>query len=123
MVRELTKSGIAVLYVSHFLEEVERIAERYTVLRDGKFVASGEITGTTRGDLVKLMAGRDVHELFPRSVRTPGELVLELKELAGRKLPSSASLGVATRRSVGHRRAAGRGSQLSYCAPFPGSMR
>ncbi len=92
VVRELTKSGIAVLYVSHFLEEVERIAERYTVLRDGKFVASGEIAGTTRAELVKLMAGRDVQELFPRSLRTPGELVLELKELAGRKLPSSASL-------------------------------
>jgi ribose transport system ATP-binding protein len=92
VVRELTKSGIAVLYVSHFLEEVERIAQRYTVLRDGKFVASGEIAGTTRGELVKLMAGRDVQELFPRSVRAPGELVLEVKELAGRKLPSSASL-------------------------------
>jgi ribose transport system ATP-binding protein len=92
VVRELTKGGIAVLYVSHFLEEVERIAQRYTVLRDGKFVASGDIAGTTRGELVKLMAGRDVQELFPRSVRTPGELVLEVKELAGRKLPSSASL-------------------------------
>jgi ribose transport system ATP-binding protein len=92
VLRELTKSGIAVLYVSHFLEEVERIAQRYTVLRDGKFVASGEIAGTSRADLVKLMAGRDVQELFPRSLRTPGELVLELKELAGRKLPSSASL-------------------------------
>jgi ribose transport system ATP-binding protein len=80
------------LYVSHFLEEVERIADRYTVLRDGKFVASGEIAATTRGELVKLMAGRDVRELFPRSARAPGELVLEVNELAGRKLPSSASL-------------------------------
>jgi len=92
VVRELTKSGIAVLYVSHFLEEVERIADRYTVLRDGQFVHSGEIASTTRTELVKRMAGRDVQELFPRSARNPGEVVLDLHELAGQKLPIAASL-------------------------------
>ncbi len=92
VVRELTKSGIAVLYVSHFLEEVERLADHYTVLRDGQFVESGELAGTTREQLVQLMAGRKVEELFPRSPRTPGEAVLELRDLAGKKLPISASL-------------------------------
>ena len=94
VVRELTKSGIAVLYVSHFLEEVERIADRYTVLRDGQFVHSGALAATTRSELVKLMAGRDVQELFPRSARTPGEVVLDLLELSGEKLPISASLSL-----------------------------
>jgi len=92
VVRELTRSGIAVLYVSHFLEEVERIADRYTVLRDGQLVHSGEIAGTTRSELVKLMAGRDVQELFPRSARSAGEVVLELSKISGKKLPVSASL-------------------------------
>ncbi|MEI9949745.1 MAG: sugar ABC transporter ATP-binding protein [Pseudomonadota bacterium] len=92
VVRELTRSGIAVLYVSHFLEEVERIADRYTVLRDGQFVHSGELAGTTRSELVKLMAGRDVQELFPRSPRSPGEVVLDLREIAGKRLPIAASL-------------------------------
>ncbi|MEI9938206.1 MAG: sugar ABC transporter ATP-binding protein [Pseudomonadota bacterium] len=95
VVRGLTRSGIAVLYVSHFLEEVERIADRYTVLRDGQFVHSGELRGTTRGELVKLMAGRDVQELFPRSARSPGEVVLDLHELSGKSLPISASLTLA----------------------------
>ncbi|MES1173437.1 MAG: sugar ABC transporter ATP-binding protein [Myxococcales bacterium] len=94
VVRELSKSGIAVLYVSHFLEEVERIAQRYTVLRDGQFVQSGEIASTTRAELVTLMAGREVRELFPRSARTAGDVVLDLTELAGKKLPISASLTV-----------------------------
>ena len=94
VVRELTKSGIAVLYVSHFLEEVEQIAERYTVLRDGQFVQSGELASTTRDALVTLMAGREVRELFPRSPRTPGDVVLDLSEIAGKKLPISASLSV-----------------------------
>ena len=92
VVRELAKSGMAVLYVSHFLEEVERIADRYTVLRDGQFVHTGELAGTTRSELVKLMAGRDVQELFPRSARSPGEIVLDLQQIAGKRLPISASL-------------------------------
>jgi len=92
VVRELTRSGIAVLYVSHFLEEVERIADRYTVLRDGQFVHSGAIADTTRSELVKRMAGRDVQELFPRSARSPGDVVLDLQEISGKKLPISASL-------------------------------
>jgi ribose transport system ATP-binding protein len=94
VVRELAKRGIAILYVSHFLEEVERLADRYTVLRDGAFVASGEIGQTTRGELVQLMAGREVTELFPRSPRTPGDTVLELSELGGHRLPLSASLSL-----------------------------
>ena len=92
VVRELCKSGIAVLYVSHFLEEVERIAQRYTVLRDGQFVASGDLAGTTRNALVTLMAGREVRELFPRTTRTPGAVVLDLADVAGKRLPIAASL-------------------------------
>ncbi|HWZ92930.1 MAG TPA: sugar ABC transporter ATP-binding protein [Polyangiaceae bacterium] len=94
VVRELAKRGIAILYVSHFLEEVARLADRYTVLRDGAYVASGEISKTTRGALVQLMAGREVTELFPRSPRTPGDTVLELSELGGQRLPLSASLSL-----------------------------
>lgn len=94
IVRELTRSGIAVLYVSHFLEEVERLADRFTVLRDGHFVASAEMRQTSRRELVTSMAGRDVQELFPRSTRNPGEVVLELSELSGAALPVSASLSL-----------------------------
>ena len=68
---------MTVLYISHFLEEVERIASEYTVLRDGRSVAAGRVADTTRSELVSLMAGRAVTELFPRSARTPGEAVLE----------------------------------------------
>jgi ribose transport system ATP-binding protein len=92
IVRELAKSGIAVVYVSHFLEEVERIADRYTVLRDGEFVHTGRLADTTRSELVSLMAGREVRELFPRSARRAGEVVLDLAELSGKKLPIAASL-------------------------------
>jgi ribose transport system ATP-binding protein len=92
IVKKLASDGVTVLYVSHFLEEVERIASEYTVLRDGRSVASGHVRETTRSELVTMMAGRTVGELFPRSERTPGETVLELRELSGRRLPKRASL-------------------------------
>jgi ribose transport system ATP-binding protein len=92
IVRRLANDGVTVLYISHFLEEVERIASEYTVLRDGRSVAAGRVAGTTRSELVSLMAGRTVTELFPRSARTPGETALELRQLSGRRLPQQASL-------------------------------
>jgi ribose transport system ATP-binding protein len=71
---------------------VERIAQAYTVLRDGRSVGSGRIENVTREGLVGAMAGRRVEELFPRSARSPGDVVLALDRLAGEKLPLSASL-------------------------------
>ena len=88
----LTKRGIAVLYISHFLEEVERIADRYTVLRDGQTVGSGEVGETAMSEVVRLMVGTEVSELYPHGAREPGEVVLELDDLAGARKPESASL-------------------------------
>ncbi|MBN2195410.1 MAG: sugar ABC transporter ATP-binding protein [Polyangiaceae bacterium] len=90
--RKLVARGLAVLYVSHFLEEVMAIAHRFTVLRDGRSVATGDIADTTPEALVRAMAGAAV-ALRPRHAdRTPGEVLLSLGALAGRHLPHSATL-------------------------------
>ncbi len=94
IVRRLAQSGVTVLYISHFLEEVEQIASEYTVLRDGRSVAAGSVAQATRAELVSLMAGRTVTELFPRSERPRGPVALEVRELSGRRLPRRASLHV-----------------------------
>ncbi|GAC1366973.1 MAG: sugar ABC transporter ATP-binding protein [Polyangiales bacterium] len=83
LVRALRDEGLTVLYVSHFLEEVERLADRYTVLRDGASVTAGTLAGTTRDAIVQSMAGRAIEQLFPRSERTPGEVVLTVRGLGG----------------------------------------
>ena len=101
IVRRLSAAGVTVLYISHFLEEVERIASEYTVLRDGQSVATGRVSDTTRSNLVSLMAGRTVTELFPRSQRTAGETLLEVRELSGRRLPRQASLSLRRGEVVG----------------------
>jgi ribose transport system ATP-binding protein len=85
LVARLVASGIAVIYISHFLEEVREIADRYTVLRDGQAVDTGSIAGTTDNQLIARMVGRSVSNLFPE--RPPlenrvGEVVLTVRNLA-----------------------------------------
>jgi ribose transport system ATP-binding protein len=91
-IAQLRERGLCILYISHFLEEVERIADSYTVLRDGKTVGSGRIADTSMSDVVTLMVGEDMGEQFSRSAHPRGELLLELDELAGARMPISCSL-------------------------------
>jgi ribose transport system ATP-binding protein len=92
VIARLRARGVAVVYVSHYLEEVARIAQRFTVLRDGETVGRGTIEGTPLAKLVELMAGRAPGEFVPRVDRTLGEVVLRVEELAGRTLPRRATL-------------------------------
>jgi ribose transport system ATP-binding protein len=94
VVRALRAEGLAIIYISHFLEEVREIADAFTVLRDGKTVGTGAIAGAKIADIVQMMAGREVGTLFPRSGRTPGEVVLEVTELVGLDKPVTASLAL-----------------------------
>lgn len=92
LIRRLSARGIAVVYISHFLEEVRQIAHRYTVLRDGRSVATGEIAGTTNDDLIAKMVGRPASGLFPARTRTvAGDVVLSVRDIASPPRLRSAS--------------------------------
>ncbi|MEO8622235.1 MAG: sugar ABC transporter ATP-binding protein [bacterium] len=93
LIRRLTARGIAVIYISHFLEEVRQIADRYTVLRDGRSVATGDIADTTNDELISRMVGRATTGLFP--VRAPvaqRDVVLTVRDLASPPRLRAASL-------------------------------
>jgi ribose transport system ATP-binding protein len=92
LVRRLRGQGLAIVYISHFLEEVKEISDRFTVLRDGRSVGGGRTADATPRQIVSMMVGRDVEELYPRSARHAGKTVLEVSDLAGVSKPSSASL-------------------------------
>jgi ribose transport system ATP-binding protein len=92
LVKRLKAAGITVVYISHFLEEIEAVADRFTVLRDGQPVGSGRVGEVSRERIVELMVGRTVTEQYPRTPHTIGEPVLELRDLAGEELPQGASL-------------------------------
>jgi ribose transport system ATP-binding protein len=80
LVARLRERGHAIVYISHFLEEVKQVADRYVVLRDGSNVGGGEMAAASTREIVSLMVGRAVDDLYPRSPRTPGEPVLELED-------------------------------------------
>jgi len=83
--RELRTRGIVILYLSHFLEEVKTLADRFVVIRDGKSVGAGVASETSIDAMVEMMAGRRVETLYARSERTPKDVVLTV-EGVGEKL-------------------------------------
>src|SRR6476620_11363349 len=74
LIRKLSAEGMSVVYISHFLEEVRQIADRFTVLRDGRTVATGNISETTDDDLIAKMVGRSQQTLFPKRTQTKNTL-------------------------------------------------
>ena len=83
VIRDLTARGVGVVYISHRLEELAEIADSVTVLRDGAYVGHRAMAETDRAELVALMVGRPLDELFPRSSeqRSDGELRLDVRGL------------------------------------------
>ncbi|MBL8878218.1 MAG: sugar ABC transporter ATP-binding protein [Phycisphaerales bacterium] len=94
IIHNLRAAGVSVVYISHFLEETQRIANRYTVLRDGRSVQAGSMSGASIASLVEAMIGRRLDELFPRVPRRRGEIALHVDEVAGQRLPKRASLAL-----------------------------
>jgi ribose transport system ATP-binding protein len=92
VIRKLRASGLGIVYISHFLEEVRAVCDRCTVLRDGQSVGTAELKDITEAQIVSLMVGRSVDELFPRVPHTPGDVILSLAGLCGERIPRDVSL-------------------------------
>jgi inositol transport system ATP-binding protein len=85
IIRDLKAQGLSIIFVTHRVEEVMQICDRYTVLRDGRLVGSGSIADTSIDNIIRLMVGRQVNALFARREKTdPGEVVLSVEGLTRR---------------------------------------
>jgi ABC-type sugar transport system ATPase subunit len=82
IIAELKAKGLAIVYISHRMEELERLADRVTILRDGKLVFTGEAAAIDTGGIIRHMVGRDIHELYPPLPEPGPETVLEVRGLA-----------------------------------------
>jgi ribose transport system ATP-binding protein len=94
VIGRLRQAGIGIIYISHFLEEIRNLCTRYTVLRDGQVAGSGQLQGVTEGQIVNLMVGRNVEDLFPRVPHQPGADVLSLQQLTGTRFPLDVNLSL-----------------------------
>ncbi len=94
IIRKLRQEGVGIIYVSHFLEEVLEIADRFTVLRDGRVAGQGLVSGTSVEELIQLMIGRRLSELYPRRPRQPGEIILRSQSVMSSRMAQPVSLEV-----------------------------
>jgi ABC-type sugar transport system ATPase subunit len=81
-IKRLKQSGVGLIYITHKLDELPEIADDVTVFRDGKFVAEREFNQVTRDEMIRLMVGRELPDLFPKSPTTPGDVVFRAKNIS-----------------------------------------
>lgn len=80
-IKDLASKGVSILYISHKLDEVMAISDRVQVMRDGKKVGLLEISKTNTEELVELMVGREIEDMYPKENAEIGEIVLEVEGL------------------------------------------
>ena len=80
-VRLLRERGVGVVYISHKLSEVFELADRVSVLRDGEYIGTQNVADVTEGELITMMVGRTIDQLFPKQEAKVGEVVLEVRGL------------------------------------------
>lgn len=80
-IRRLTKEGVSILYISHRLQEVLEIGDRIYVMRDGCHIETVDAKSTTRDELIKMMVGRELGDLFPKEIQEKGDVVLEVSHM------------------------------------------
>jgi len=94
LIERLKKQDIAIVYISHRLEEVFEICDRVTVLRDGQFVGEVETSETNEDELIKMMVGRTIEDRFPKMRFNPGEEILKVDNLSVPREIESASFSL-----------------------------
>ncbi len=100
ILRRLREQQVAIIYISHRLEEFNKIVDRVTVLRDGRYIATRDWKDITLPEMVAMMVGRSITEQYPRRSARIGEVVLEARNFVNRKL-KGASLSVRSGEVVG----------------------
>ena len=82
MIRKLTQQGVAVIYISHKIEEIMEICDRLSVYRDGHYIGTRLISEIDHGTIVFMVVGRELTNLFPKSEPNIGEVILDVKNLS-----------------------------------------
>ncbi|MGL4790319.1 MAG: ATP-binding cassette domain-containing protein, partial [Anaerotignaceae bacterium] len=88
IINKLRKRGVAMVYISHKMEEILRISDQVTIMRDGKWITTEEAHDLTTDKIIKIMVGRDLTERFPPKTNEIGDVTLEVKNLTGKYTPS-----------------------------------
>ena len=85
IIEELKQQGIAIIYISHKMDEIFKISDTITVMRDGKHITTCAINAIDQKKLISLIVGREINSIFDKKENTPGEVILSVTELTGEK--------------------------------------
>ncbi len=88
IIRSLRSRGVAIIYISHKMEEILEISDEVTIMRDGKYIDTLDAKDATTDGIIKLMVGRDLSDRFPKLTNTPKEVILEVEGLTAKYQPS-----------------------------------
>lgn len=94
IIRKLKSQGIAIIYISHRMEEIFEISDRITVMRDGEYVDTCMTSETSNANLIKMMVGRNLDEQYPSVDKTIGDTILEVEDLSTDALLKNVSFSV-----------------------------
>ncbi|MCG0276300.1 MAG: sugar ABC transporter ATP-binding protein [Thermosediminibacteraceae bacterium] len=84
IIKNLKEKGVSIIYISHRLDEIFKIADEVTVLRDGEYIGTESIEKITREKLIEMMVGREIKQMFPKEEAPIGEVILEVRNLTKR---------------------------------------
>ena len=84
IINMLRSKGCGIIYISHKMEEILRISDEVTIMRDGQYVATRPASELTMEEIIRLMVGRELTNRFPPKENVPGEVILEVEHLAGK---------------------------------------
>ncbi len=79
----LKEQGVTIIYISHRMDEIFRLSDRVSVLRDGKYIATLQTDETNKNELIKLMVGRELNETYPMREQISSEVVLSVRNVTG----------------------------------------
>lgn len=117
-VRNLTKQGVGVIYISHKMSELQEICDRVTVMRDGQAVGTKVVKETTTDELIALMVGRELTNYYTRDFLEPGETILKCEHISDGKMAKDASFELKKGEIVGFAGLVGAGRSETMKAIF-----
>ncbi|MCP1109390.1 sugar ABC transporter ATP-binding protein [Ohessyouella blattaphilus] len=94
IIAELKAKGVAIIYISHKMEEIFRISDDISVYRDGEYITTDVAKNLTQDKVIELMVGREITDMFPKKHCEIGEVVLEVKELCSGKAVRNVSFNL-----------------------------
>ena len=88
IIKKLKESGVGIIYISHKMEEIKMISDEITILRDGKWISTNNVSKISTDQIISMMVGRDLTERFPKKDNKAKEMILQVKNLTALNQPS-----------------------------------